>query len=324
MFDALTANTIEQIRVVEELILIHESVSNDRKSETRRSIKLYAVSSCVTRLYAIYENFVKTVISDFLDAIPETSSYSSLGPVLKTNYRLGISYVLGKIERKRYCHLTHENVVLWYHEALTNQPTYRFVTEAFLHHEQNLRLKILEILFSRIELLGIREWLARNDAVLSLYSECDSVFEQLEAELETFVQIRNDAAHGVLSDLEGKENLQRFCELMKCLILAISSYLHKSLLLLKASAGKALKIGKVTEVFRENGAFVAQIERNARIKKGMSIHVVGSNYCFLQKIESIRINDVDMEEVVADQPALEVGMKCDIVPKRNAVLYIVA
>lgn len=73
MFDALTTNTIEQIRVVEDLIPFHEFVSKDKSTEARKNIKLYAASSCVTRLYAIYENFVETILSDFLDAIPEIS-----------------------------------------------------------------------------------------------------------------------------------------------------------------------------------------------------------------------------------------------------------
>jgi hypothetical protein len=322
MFDALTANTLEQIGVVEDLIPVHEDVSNGKTSDARRRIKLYAVSSCVTRLYAIYENFVETILSDFLDSIPEISPYASLAAGLKSEYRLGISHVLSKIDNERYSHLTHESVVLWYHEALANQPKYRFVTEALIRHEQNLRLNVLETLLARIQLSGIRSWLAHNEAVTALYTESESVFEQLDAELKTFVQIRNDAAHGVLDDLQGKDNLERFCELMRSMVLAISSYLHRSLLLLRANAGRARKIGEVTEVFHKNGAFIAQIENAARLQKGMQIHVLGTNYCFLQQIDSIRVNDLDVEDIVAAHQAFEVGLKCAINPRRNSVLYV--
>ncbi len=322
MFDTLTANTLEQIRVVEELIPVHEAVSNGKASDVRRRIELYAVSSCVTRLYAIYENYVETILADFLDSIPEISPYASLAAELKSDYRLGISHVLSKIDHDRYSHLTHESVVLWYHEALTNQPKYRFVTEALIRHEQNLRLNVLETLLGRIQLSGIRTWLAHNESVTSLYTESESVFEQLDAELRTFVQIRNDAAHGVLDDLQGKDNLERFCELMRSLIAAISSFLHRSLLLLRANAGRARKIGEVTEVFQKNGAFIAQIENAARLQKGMQIHVLGTNYCFLQKIDSIRVNDLDVEDIVAGHAAFEVGLKCAVNPRRNAALYV--
>lgn len=322
MFDALTENAIEQVHIVEELIHIHESAGNDRVSDIRNRIKLYAVSSCVTRLYAVYENFVETILSDFLDSIPEISPYDSLAAGLKADYRVGISHVLSKIDNDRYSHLTHERVVLWYHEALTNQSNYKFVTEALIRHEQNLRLNTLEILLGRVQLKGIRDWLARDDLVSALYPESDFVSEQLDAELKAFVQIRNDAAHGVLHDLEGKDNLTRFCQLIKSLIQAISSFLHKSLLLLRADAGKVVEIGTVTEVFQRNGAFVAQITCAAKLHRGMKIHVLGSNYCFLQQIDSIRVNNIDVDEIVADYPAFEVGLRCAMSPKRNAVLFV--
>jgi hypothetical protein len=322
MFDALTANTLEQIRVVEELIPVHEAVSNGKASDDRRQIKLYAVSSCVTRLYAIYESFVEKILSDFLDSIPEISSYASLPAKLKSNYRLGISHVLSKIDKERYNHLTHESVVLWYHEALTNQPDYKFVTEALVRHDENLRLNVLENLLGAIQLPGIKDWLAHNEAVSSLYTESESVFQQLDAELKTFVQIRNDAAHGVLDDLQGKENLERFCELMRSMVHAVSSFLHRSLLLQRANAGRARKIGEVTEVFHKNSAFIAQIENTARLQRGMQIHVLGANYCFLGQIHSIRVNDLDVEDIVAAHTAFEVGLQCSINPKRNAMLYV--
>lgn len=322
MFDALTANAIDQIRVVEELIPIHESISDGRPSEARRHIKLYAVSSCVTRLYAVYEKFVETILSDFLDAIPEISPYASLADELKANYRLGISHILSRIDNERYSHLKHESVVLWYHEALTNQPKYRFVTEALVRHEQNLRLNVLETLLGRIQLNDVRAWFAHNESVTSLYADSGSVYEQLDAELRVFVQIRNDAAHGALDDLEGKDNLGRFCSLVKSLVLAISSFLHKSLLLLRAGAGKARKIGEVTEVFHRNGAFIAQIAALARLEKGMTVHMLGANYCYLQQIDSIRVNDVDVDSVTAAHSAFEVGIRCALNPKRNAALYV--
>lgn len=322
MFDALAANAVEHIRIVEKMVSIHEAASNASTGEDRQRIKLYAVSSCVTRLYAIYENFIEAILSDFLDAIPEIFSYESLPSGLKSDYRLGISYILSKIDHERYNHLTHENVVLWYHEALTNQLNYRFVTEALIRHEQNLRLNVLEGLFQRIQLTEIRTWLGQNDEVMSLYDESASVFEQLDAELRAFVQIRNDAAHGVLDDLQGRDNLRRFCDLMKGLVLAISSFMHKSLLLHRVGVNRARRIGVVTHVYRKSGAFVAKIDKDERLKRGMQIHVLGPSYCFLRHVESIRINDVDVDDVVADCPEFEVGLKCSVPPKCNAVLYI--
>jgi hypothetical protein len=149
VFVALTSNALEQISVVEELIDVHQSLTVEREPDSRNRLKLYSVCSCVTRLYAIYERFVESIISDYLDAIPDLVPYQSLADELKKDYRMGISHVLSRIDSERYEHLAHENVILWYHEALTNSTKYRFVTEALTRHDHNLRLHIVDTLLGK-------------------------------------------------------------------------------------------------------------------------------------------------------------------------------
>lgn len=322
MFASLTTNALTRISVVEELIAIHEDIIEDRDALTRRGVKLYAVSSCVTHLYAIFEKFIETGISDFLDAIPELVTYEALSDGLKKDYRIGISHVLSRIDSKRYNHLAHENVIRWYHEALTNVGSYKFVTEALTRHDQNLRLSVIDGLLARIQLNDLRDWLSANQYICDLYAEKTQIYEQLETELKNFVQLRNDAAHGVLDDLEGKDNLRRCCQLIKHLVIAISSYLHKALLLKRCEAGRAMRVGKITEVFPKNGAFIAQVVIGTTLKKGGVIHLVGSNYCDSEEICSLRINDTDFDHVIAPHGDFEVGVKCSLNLKKNAEIYV--
>jgi len=79
MFSELLNNALEQIRVAEEFIETHEQYIKQQPIERQMQFKAYAVTSCVTRLYAIYEHFVETLIADFLDAVPELIPYASLG-----------------------------------------------------------------------------------------------------------------------------------------------------------------------------------------------------------------------------------------------------
>lgn len=324
MFTSLSTNTLNKVRVVEELVVIHEKIIGEKDAVMRRGMKLYAVSSCVTHLYAIFENFIETGISDFLDAIPELVTYKSLSKGLKNEYRIGISHVLSRIDSKRYNHLVHENVILWYHEALSNAGSYRFVTEALTRHDQNLRLSVIDGMLSRIQLKDLRGWLSRHPDICFLYTEEALIYEQLEAELRSFVQLRNDAAHGVLDDLEGRDNLRRFCLLITCLVTAISSFLRKDLLLKRSDAGKAKIIGSVTEVFVRNGAFIAVVANGTALSKGDVIYLVGSNYCDSQEIQSMQINDNDVDHVIADHEDFEIGIKCALAAKRNAALYILS
>lgn len=322
MFTSLTANALTQIRVVEELVVIHEKIISEKDPITRRGMKLYAASSCVTNLYAIFERFIESGISDFLDAMPELIAYASLSDGMKTEYRIGISHVLSRIDSKRYGHLSHENIIRWYHEALTSVETYRFVTEALTRHDENLRMGVIEGLLSRVQLKDLRGWLSRHPDICSLYTDDALIYEQLETELKNFVQLRNDAAHGVLDDLQGRDNLQRCCQLITHLVTAISSYLHKGLLLKRTEAGKARKIGAVSEVFEKSGAFIILVENGTALNKGGLIHLVGPNYCNSQKIQSLRINDINVDSVTAGYDDFEIGIKCEFNVKRKADIYI--
>jgi hypothetical protein len=260
MFGGLESNALEQIAVAEAAISNHEVFLREQPSERQGSVRIYAVTSCVTRLYAVYEHFVESLISDYLDAIPELESYAELSVGLRQEYRIGISHILGRLDSERYSHLKHENVILWYHQAISNAPVYRFVTEALTRHDINLRLNVVENLISRLDLQGFRGWLVCSEEIVSLYEEQTAIIEQLEAELRSFVLLRNDAAHGSLQALEGRDNLVRYCRLISALVKTMTAYFSRSLLMNRARVGKSRKIGIVTEVFPKAGAFIAQLD----------------------------------------------------------------
>lgn len=322
MFGGLLNNASNQISVVEALISTHKDFIDTLTGDRRTGVKVYAVSSCVTRLYAIYEHFVQSIISDYLDAIPELRTYAELSDGLKSEYRIGISHVLSKIGGDRYAHLTHENVILWYHEALTNEVSYRFVTDALTRHEQNLRLNVIENMLSRIELRDLRAWLTHCAEINNLYEEKSSICEQLEAELREFIQLRNDAAHGVFESLEGIDNLIRYCELIKSILKSLASFFHKSLLLARVEAGKSKLIGIAAEVLPRANAFIVQVGNGTRLAQGNSIHLVGAHYCYKQKIESLQVNSLNVTEIISPNDSFEIGVKCECIPHRNAQIYI--
>ena len=75
MFVALTNRSLAAVRVVQEFIGHHETLLVSRDSAERQEMKRYSVSSSVTRLYGIYENFVEAIISDYLDVIPDICAF---------------------------------------------------------------------------------------------------------------------------------------------------------------------------------------------------------------------------------------------------------
>jgi hypothetical protein len=323
VFTGLLSNALEHIGVVEALVQKHDEYARTEPGPRESLIKQYAVASCVTRLYAVYERFIESLISDYLDSVPELIPYASLSEGFKNEYRIGISHVLGRIESDRYDHLSHKNVIRWYHEALSSRRQYRIVSEAMTRHDQNLRLGVLESLVSRVDPReDFRSWLAHCPDIRDLYEEQTAILVQFEAELREFVKIRNDVAHGLLESLDGKKLLERYCGLIRAVLRATVSFFHKSLLLHRVKAGRMRRIGEVSEVFERSGAFVAQIEKGCEIRLGMSLHFVGHGSCLSQEINSIQIDNVPVDGFVSTETIPEVGIQCLSIPRRKMSLFV--
>ncbi len=321
MFLSLQNKSVEDINIVRLLISAHTDFAQSEAAESRNRIKVYAVSSCVTRLYAIYENFIETALSDYLDSLTELVRFSSLPDPLKIEYRMGVSYLLGKIDQGRYKHLSHENIVKWYYEALNDRENYNLVNAALVRHEQNLRLNIIDSLFSRIQLHNIRNWLSDHPEIKALYPDEGSIIEQFESELKDFVQFRNDASHGTIDSLEGEDNLNRLCEMLIAFVKAITSYLTKSLLSVMENNGKATHLGDVTESFEQNGAFITKVFEGTKISEGEILYFVSNNNCYSQEVGSMMLNDHPVTTVVAEADDYEVGIRCDDKVKKHSKIY---
>lgn len=321
MFDAIELKSLKDIEIVTLLIDIHNRELENQESGIRQKIREYTVSSCVTRLYAIIENFIETVISDYLDELAELVSFSSLPDELKNEYRIGFSYILSKIEQGRFDHLNHENVVEWYYEAIKDTAHYRFINEALTRHEQNFRLNIIESTFNKVQLKDFSSWLCKHPKIIELYAEDSSIHEQLESEIKGFVQLRNDASHGTIDNLEGDDNLKRFCELNTAMIHAISSFMRKSLITKQLEIGHLSESGLVTEIFHRNASFVAQFKSGVILRKGDRLIILESCDCYYEKIDSIMDNDNSVDEIRIETDDYEVGLKLSKLVKNKAKIF---
>jgi hypothetical protein len=321
MFAALTDRSLAAVRVVQEFITHHESLLASRDAAARQEVKLYSVSSSVTRLYGIFEHYVETLIADYLDVIPELCAFDDLSESMRKEYRVGISHLLNRLDGPRYSHLNHGDLIRWYHEALVAQRPYRFVPEALTRHDENLRLPVLSGMLKRVQLDDLQGWLTHHDAVTALYEEPTAALGLVETELKNFVELRNDAAHGSLSTLPGTDALQRHCQLVSALVQALSSYFYREVVLWRSRVGKARLIGEVTEVFERPRAFIVPLTPGSFVSVHEAVHLVGRWSCVESSIESMQIDGNATDGVGASDQTLEVGLVASVLPKRNVMLY---
>lgn len=322
MFAALTNRSLAAVQLVKEFIGLHETLLADRDPAARQEMKIYSVSSCVTRLYGIFEHFVETQISDYLDVIPDLCAFQDLSELMRKEYRIGISHLLNRLDGPRYNHLNHGDLIRWYHEALAAQQPYRFVAEALTRHDENLRLSVLRDMLKRVQLDDLQGWITHHEAIQALYEDKMAISSLVESELKNFVELRNDAAHGSLSNLPGSETLQRYCIMVSALIEAISSYFYREVILWRDRVGKAKCLGEVIEVFERPRAFILALEPKFSVAINSSVHMVGRWSCTESAIDSIHLDDQAMDGVAALGARLEVGLVCSTLPKRKSMLYV--
>ncbi len=321
MFQSLVEKSLQNIEVISSLIDELDLIS-DRKAnpEDRRSIKFYSQASSLSRLYAVYENFVEKILSDYLDFVSDIYSFKSMTDSFKNEYRMGISHILSRIDQGRYNHLQHDDVVNRYHNAINNNSPYQFVTDALIRHEQNFRFNILENLLSRLGLEGFDSWVS-NHRIFEEHYESKTKKELIESSLKEFVQLRNDASHSEMDTLLSPEQLKGYCNFISSLINVVQEFVLKNVLKHKIENNSAYLIGKVSEVFK-NDAFVYRALKNKQISKGGEIVVMSDYYCYVTLVESIQLNGQVLDSITPQEEHLEVGLKCNLPVKKNANILI--
>lgn len=287
-------------------------------------IRQYAYATSVTRLYAIFEHFVEKTLSSYLDYLSENKTYANLSPGLKREYRIGFSHVLSRIDQPRFSSLNHEDLIEKYHRAINEGVSnYQFIAEALIRHDNNLRPNVIFELFSRLGLTGLENWLIMSAKEYGLYDSEERIKEQFESELNNFIEVRNDSSHGVPEQIGSQSILQRHCELIFLLVNSITSFVEKEIFILLQLAGKTFKIGNVTEVFNRAGASVAKVNKESIISLDVDYVFEDSFNFYRQKFIAVKINDDDVgAEFSALDNNVEIGIKCDRLPKRKTNIHI--
>lgn len=84
--------------------------------------RLYNHCSAVTKLYAIYENFVENLIRDWLVFFPKLyPNYFDLDKKIRDTHRKGIGKLLDELNKNRYEHLSIEDVVRSLSQGIINR-----------------------------------------------------------------------------------------------------------------------------------------------------------------------------------------------------------
>ena len=322
MFLHLYDKSSRNIDIVIELIDEHQWLSDiSRNMIKRKDLKVFSIASSITRLYAIYESYIETILSDYLDSLSDLVPFEELPSGFKNEYRLGISHILSRIDQGRYRHLDHEAVVNRYHGALNGAQPYQFVTDALIRHEQNLRLNIIENMFSKLGLDDFEPWLLKHPLMLKFFQQDALGKETVESKIKNFIDLRNDASHGEIDNLVDAESLKNYCEFVSTLMEVVRQFISSKLLLVMNEKGKVTDLGKVTESFGKNGAFILKGVKGTSIEVNNQIFITGKSSFKSLLIESIQIDSEKKDKIDVNNDDFEIGLKCASLVRKHAQVY---
>lgn len=286
-------------------------------SPTSYQSRRYDHCAVLIRLYATYEIFVEELISEFLNILPTLYHYADLDEGFHTEHRNGIAYLLQKLDMDRYKTRSPETVAKSYLDAISGGNAYEILPETMLRYEQNLRLNILDMLFSRVGITGVHSWLNNHRIIERFLIDIRGQQNTLASELTSFIEYRNDVAHGRVEKVWGPEQLFAYCDFVDALCQALNERVNHRIISRQLEIGTAEEIGIVTERYR-NRVFVAKI-RHATLTLGDRLFFFGHRYCYPTTIESIQVDGASQHTVtVTDEQ--EIGFQATVQGRKKATI----
>jgi hypothetical protein len=264
--------------------------------------------AAVTRLYAIFERFIGECVRAWLGELPSLGAYTALPEGFRTVHRRGVARVLMDHDKARFSSLAVPSILANYLNAVNDGPNYFVLPEAFLNDSRSFQPNRINELLSNLGLNGGWQWITRSRHVVEFITEVRGGQNTADAELQAFINYRNEAAHGVADDFLGVIPLTQYVDFILSLCRAMQEFFVSNWVQRQLASGRVVRLGSVTERFRNN--IVVCRLANCRIRLGTRLFVHNDNSCYAVTIKSLRVNDVVFEDVTVESET-EVGMGLD-------------
>jgi MAE_28990/MAE_18760-like HEPN len=281
----------------------------------------YENCAAVTRLYAIYENFVEDLIAEWIKELPRlVPKYSDLDERIKETHIDNVGRILRERNKQRFSELKPSEIIGGLYKGVINAHPYELLTEAFTIHDRNLRKEDLDELLKNA---GICQngwnWIKNSRNVKTFIRD---VIQENTAEglLREIIDYRNNAAHAIaINIILGVDELLQLCDFVEIICESLAELATYQLLLKQEKQGQVIKIGKISEWFKKPQAGVARIN-NSKLKLGDRLFLTGDADCQIAEIISLQINDISHQEINISLET-EVGIKFNINARENLDIY---
>ncbi|CAA6694981.1 MULTISPECIES: MAE_28990/MAE_18760 family HEPN-like nuclease [unclassified Lentimonas] len=229
------------------------------------SAKQFTYRSSIISLYGFLENFLESLVHEFISNLNQISVPVELLPKSIRESHLESSIdLLKKVQRNRTYSKDRKNtlikdVVSNMNSLVQEDSSYQLNESAFSIHTSNFRYDTIHNTFCKLGIPGIPKMALRNPKLKKSLSEkytIDSDVEQkvlvslLTAELDDLAQRRNEIAHGSFNgELESIEIVIERIRILKDFGAAISHVLTSHFLGIYFASSTSIELGKPSHVF---------------------------------------------------------------------------
>jgi len=267
--------------------------------------------AAVTRLYALYEQFVVDLVEDYLRQLPEMfPCYGDLPQTLRTQHRTGIGQILQKwSEGGPYGHLTEMSLASGLVDGLRKQPTYKLPADAFLVDPHNYRADVLVKLFGHLGLANCFAFVKKQPQVQAFMLTRD-VTETPETVLHDIVELRNRASHGSVSQDQviSVQELFSYTTFVQILCSALGELVERTVLARLLQVRQVSCVGQVVHTFSNN--IVGFRSCTGQIRVGERLVAKSTTAAAGATVISIEINRQKCQEKEVAE-GQEIGLQLD-------------
>lgn len=207
----------------------------------------------VTRLYALYEQFIVDLVTAYVDQLPSFYPiYSGLPEPTQKQHRVGVGQLLHKwSDSGLYGHLTEDAIAAGLADGLRGSRGYRLLSDAFLIDAENYRPTALIRLFGYLDFQDCLSYVRKHPRLQAFMAASGDTTETLDSILTTIVQLRNEAAHGTVSHVVSTSELLRLTDFILLLCGALADMLERRALSLAIGAGHYHEVAEVIHAFSD-------------------------------------------------------------------------
>jgi hypothetical protein len=281
--------------------------------------QLFDHCAAVTRIYALFEQAVCDLVSEYLAFLPKTApAYRDLNEDIRIQYRIGVAHILSKWKSSKslYSHLAEDAIAAGLADGLRQMP-YALLSDAFLIDSDNFRTDTINRLFKRFGFEDAFSWVRAAPRIQEFCTK-NLGTESADSYLNEFVRARNEAAHGNIATVSSVKEILTYAEFSALVIEELASLLRSHMVRTGVSVGCAEIVGEVKHAWSDNVVGVSSLLTTS-IKTG-DVLFAGKKRLYPVTIVNLRILAVDHAEI-STVPGLEFGLKFDISVSPGSQLY---